>query len=271
MQRLNKYVLAGALALAAEIALFAVLPIPEPQEAPITHAARTETPTEPITARATEIPVETVKAAYTVTETVTEPEETAPESYDIPLQDDLQDYLIGTARSYGLDPALVIAVIWRESCYQVDAVGDAGQAIGLMQIQPRWHQERMDRLGVTDLGDPRSNILVGCDILSEVIGQYGVTGGLTYYRWGRPDGDGAYAAEVLAYAGTAKFRKCKEPLRRQPQTVQKTTKSILFYPEIRQKSRLAAKEYLWLIKRPARYRRTTIIPHIGDNASKNSF
>ena len=202
MQRLNKYVLAGALALAAEIALFAVVHIPEPQEAPFTHAVHTEALTEPITAQATEIPVETVKAAYTVTETVTEAptETTAPERYDIPLSEELQDYLIGTARSYGLDPALVIAVIWRESCYQVDAVGDAGQAIGLMQIQPRWHQERMDRLGVTDLTDPRNNILVGCDILSEVIGQYGVTGGLTYYRWGRVDADGAYAAEVLQYA-----------------------------------------------------------------------
>lgn len=200
MNKLNKYVLTGALALAAEIALFAVLPIPEPQEAPITHAARTEAHTEPITAKATEIPVETVKAAYIATETATEPETTAPERYEIPLSDDLQDYLIGTARSYGLDPALVIAVIWRESCYQVDAVGDDGQAIGLMQIQPRWHQERIGRLGVTDLTDPRSNILVGCDILAEVIGRYGVTGGLTYYRWGRADGDEAYAAEVLRYA-----------------------------------------------------------------------
>ena len=204
MQRLNKYVLAGALALAAEIALFAVVQIPEPQEAPITYMAHTEALTEPITAQATEIPIETVKAAYIVTETVTEPETTAPERYDIPLSEGLQDYLIATARSYGLDPALVIAVIWRESCYQMDAVGDAGQAIGLMQIQPRWHQERMDRLGVTDLADPRSNILVGCDILSEVIGRYGVTGGLTYYRWGRADADGAYAAEVLRYAEAMK-------------------------------------------------------------------
>lgn len=204
MNKLNKYVLAGALALAAEIALFAVLPIPEPYEVQNTRTIHTEASPETITAMATGISVETVKAAYTVTETVTEaptePETTAPERYDIPLPEDLQDYLIATACSYGLDPALVIAVIWRESCYQVDAVGDAGQAIGLMQIQPRWHVERMDRLGVTDLGDPRSNILVGCDILAEVIGQYGVTGGLTYYRWGRADGDGAYAAEVLAYA-----------------------------------------------------------------------
>ena len=206
MNKLNKYVLAGALALAAEIALFAALPIPEPQEAPITPMTRTEAHTEPITAQATEIPVETVRAAYIAIETATEAptETTAPERYDIPLADDLQDYLIGTARSYGLDPALVIAVIWRESCYQVDAVGDAGQAIGLMQIQPRWHGDRMDRLGVTDLEDPRSNILVGCDILAEVIGQYGVTGGLTYYRWGRVDADGAYAAEVLQYVETMK-------------------------------------------------------------------
>lgn len=201
MQRLNKYVLAGALALAAEITLLAAVPIPEPDDAPpITHAARTEAHTEPITAAATEISIETVKAAYSATEVPTEASTTvAPERYNIPLPDDLQDYLIATAHSYGLDPALVIAVIWRESCYQSDAIGDDGQAIGLMQIQPRWHQDSMDRLEVTDLTDPRDNILVGCDILAELIGQYGVTGGLTYYRWGQPDGDGAYAAEVLMY------------------------------------------------------------------------
>lgn len=200
MQKLNKYVLAGALALAAEIALFAALPIPELDEVQITHAARTEPATEPITAAATEISIETVKAAYSATKVPTEASTAVPERYNVPLPDDLQDYLVATAHSYGLDPALVIAVIWRESCYQADVIGDNGQAIGLMQIQPRWHQDRMDRLGVTDLTDPRNNILVGCDILSEVIGQYGVTGGLTYYRWGRVDADGAYAAEVLQYA-----------------------------------------------------------------------
>lgn len=202
MQKLNKYILAGALALAAEITLLAAVPIPEPDDTPsVSYMVIAEPATEPITAVATEISIETVRAAYSATEVPTEESTAAaPERYHVPLPDDLQDYLIATAHSYGLDPALAIAVIWRESCYQSDAIGDNGQAIGLMQIQPRWHRDRMDRLGVTDLTDPRDNILVGCDILSEVIGQYGVTSGLTYYRWGRVDADGAYAAEVLQYA-----------------------------------------------------------------------
>lgn len=201
MNKLNKYLLAGTLALAAEITLLVAVPIPEPGDTPpVSYTAITESATEPITAAATEIPIETVKAAYRSTAAPTETSTAVtPERYNVPLPDDLQDYLIATAHSYGLDPVLVIAVIWRESCYQMDVIGDDGQAIGLMQIQPRWHRDRMDRLGVTDLTDPRSNILVGCDILADLIGQYGVTSGLTYYRWGKQNGDGTYAAEVLAY------------------------------------------------------------------------
>lgn len=37
-----------------------------------------------------------------------------------------------------------------------------------MQISSAWHQERMERLGVTDLKNPFGNILVGVDYLAEL-------------------------------------------------------------------------------------------------------
>ena len=47
-------------------------------------------------------------------------------------------------------------------------IGDGGESFGYMQVQPKWHKERMDRYGVTDLMDPYSNFLVGCDYLVEL-------------------------------------------------------------------------------------------------------
>lgn len=41
-----------------------------------------------------------------------------------------------------------------------------------MQISPRWHRDRMECLGVTDLFDERSNILVGADYLAELFEKY---------------------------------------------------------------------------------------------------
>lgn len=67
---------------------------------------------------------------------------------------------------YGLDPDLVRAIIWTESNYKADAVNYNGTCFGLMQISKKSHRDRMARLGVSDLTDPSSNILVGVDLLS---------------------------------------------------------------------------------------------------------
>lgn len=67
-----------------------------------------------------------------------------------------------------------------------------------MQVQPRWHRERMERLGVTDLTDPYSNFLVGLDFLYELVGKYELEYALTAYNSGSP-GDSQYARDVLNY------------------------------------------------------------------------
>lgn len=98
------------------------------------------------------------------------PKPTEPETsyYDIPLSEDLQDHIFVLCEEHNIDPELVIAMIWRESRYKANAVGDNGNSLGLMQIQPRWHYERMDRLNCPDLLDPYQNITVGIDILSDL-------------------------------------------------------------------------------------------------------
>ncbi|WP_245636678.1 lytic transglycosylase domain-containing protein [Azospirillum thiophilum] len=66
------------------------------------------------------------------------------------------------APKYGIDPALVLAVIQAESAFRTDAVSPK-DASGLMQLIP----DTADRFGVGDIFDPRENI----------------TGGVKYLRW----------------------------------------------------------------------------------------
>lgn len=96
-----------------------------------------------------------------------------PTIYDVPLEDDLQVYIAGLCEDHHIDPKIVIGLIERESTFNASAVGDNGNSLGLMQIQPRWHKERMERLGCDDLLDPFQNVKVGVDILAELIEDYG--------------------------------------------------------------------------------------------------
>lgn len=61
-----------------------------------------------------------------------------------------------------------MAIIEHESSGQAGATN--GGCKGLMQI--KYHTERMNRLGVTDIYDPYGNILVGCDYLAELFAEY---------------------------------------------------------------------------------------------------
>lgn len=98
-----------------------------------------------------------------------EPERTY---YDVPLSKGLQDIIIDTAGGRGVDPALVLAIIEKESGYNPDASGDNGRSQGLMQIWRSFHEKRMEKLGAVNLYDPRDNVIVGIDILAEKLDKY---------------------------------------------------------------------------------------------------
>lgn len=89
--------------------------------------------------------------------------------FDVPLDHKLQDYIFALCEENDIDPAIIIAMIDKESKFDIDIIGDKGKSYGLMQIQPRWHKERMEELGVTDLLDPYQNVTVGIDILAELL------------------------------------------------------------------------------------------------------
>lgn len=71
---------------------------------------------------------------------------------------------------YGICPELIQAVCFKESSFNAGA--ENGGCIGIMQANPDWHRDRMERLGVTDLYDAGGNMLVGIDYLYELLQQY---------------------------------------------------------------------------------------------------
>ena len=118
--------------------------------------------------------------------------------YDVPLDAELQKHIIETAEANGIDPTIVLAMAFHESTYRTDAIGDNGNSYGLLQVQPRWHYARMERLGCTDLLDPYQNVVVGIDYLCEMLSKYDgeMAKALTAYNKGH------YAGTVTSYAHT---------------------------------------------------------------------
>jgi hypothetical protein len=137
----------------------------------------------------------------TVTETeptvvVVEPEQPTRTYFDIPLSYDVQDHIFAECETHNIDPAIIVAMIYRESKFDTYALGDDGRSAGLMQIQAKWHLQRMIKLGCTDLFDQYQNITVGVDILAELLDRYGgdMAKALTAYN------RGAYQGTVTSYA-----------------------------------------------------------------------
>ena len=93
---------------------------------------------------------------------------------DIPLSYELQAMLYGACLEFEVPYELALAVIEQETNFR-NVTGDDGASEGYMQVQQRFHKDRMDELGVTDLMDPESNFRVACHYLRELFDRYGDT------------------------------------------------------------------------------------------------
>ncbi len=100
-----------------------------------------------------------------------------PEAYDA----DIASAVADVARIYPVPPALVKAVIRRESNYNPNALSQVG-AIGLMQLMP--YTAKKVGLRVSDLWVPKKNILGGTRLLSALLQYYDgdVISALTAYN-----------------------------------------------------------------------------------------
>lgn len=98
----------------------------------------------------------------------------------VKAETDIFEYIDEVCEEYQINPNLVIALCEAESSLHypeadnlwtaakaVNGKGDSA-CIGLGQVSKKWHKDRMKKLGVTDLTDPYSNILVTVDYLVEL-------------------------------------------------------------------------------------------------------
>ena len=100
--------------------------------------------------------------AYKTVDTV----EATTDQYDIPEE------IIESAERWGAEyhvsPELIESMAWYESNYNPYDVSPSG-CVGILQVNPRWHSDRMSRCGVSDLYDVDENIHVGVDYLVEIL------------------------------------------------------------------------------------------------------
>jgi soluble lytic murein transglycosylase len=92
------------------------------------------------------------------------------------LESNQDQNILNSARKHGVDPALVKAVIWRESRFHPEARGNKGES-GLMQIMENTGLEwagaqRVTLLSQSDLLDPVRNIECGTWYLRKLLGRY---------------------------------------------------------------------------------------------------
>jgi hypothetical protein len=115
---------------------------------------------------------------------------------DIPLSYELQAALYGACLEFEIDYPLALAMIEQETRF-TNVMGDGGKAYGYFQVWPKWHQDRMAELGVTDLMDPESNFRVALHYMRENLDKYGnLEDALTAYNSGKP-GSSNYSRQVM--------------------------------------------------------------------------
>lgn len=91
---------------------------------------------------------------------------------DVPLPFGLQTHINRVCKSYEIAPEIVFSMIAKESNYNFKEIGDNGNSYGLMQVQLQWHEDRMEKLGCSDLLNPYENVKVGVDYLAELLTYY---------------------------------------------------------------------------------------------------
>jgi soluble lytic murein transglycosylase len=134
--------------------------------------------------------------------------------------------IVSAAQRYKVEPALVKAVVWRESSFTPDARGKAGE-IGLMQLRDLAAQEWADAEKIKTFShehclDPSTNILAGSYYLGKLLRRYTHTDNAVPYaladynagrsyviRWNTNSAATNSAAfiEQIAFPGTKEYVK----------------------------------------------------------------
>ena len=85
--------------------------------------------------------------------------------YNINLSAENQKYAYSLCMQYGIEYELFLAIMYKESGYNVNALG-GGNSYGLCQIHVSNHANLRAKLGVSDFFDPYDNMTAGAYLLS---------------------------------------------------------------------------------------------------------
>lgn len=168
-----------------------------------TYSVRAESPEEVVVEEISAVVVNEVAVGSNIDLSVEVIEAPEVVYFDVPLEEPLQDRIFELCEERGIDPAIIIAMIERESRFRPSIKGDHGRSYGLMQIQPKWHQKRANGLGCPDLLNPYHNVTVGIDLLGDLI----ETGGSLEWALMAYNGGAAYANRLAARGEVSDYAK----------------------------------------------------------------
>ncbi len=117
-------------------------------------------------------------------------------SIDTVLLKEINEAIIKYSKMYDLPPELVVYVMKRESHFKPLAKSKVG-AIGLMQVFPKWHKDKMEVMGITydEVYEIDHNVRLGVWILSDYLDLHGtIDKALTRYVGGKHP---SYVRDIL--------------------------------------------------------------------------
>lgn len=89
-----------------------------------------------------------------------------------PLSEDVQEFTFYLCKGYYIDFPFAMAVMFRESSFNVSATSADGRDHGLFQIRDVNNEWLKEQIGVTDMNDPYQNIRAGLYILRRLFEKY---------------------------------------------------------------------------------------------------
>lgn len=90
---------------------------------------------------------------------------------NVPMDEDLQEFIFYLSQAYEMDFTFVMALIQRESNYNPDVISKTND-YGLMQINEINHPYLQEQLGITDFTEPYGNVRAGMFILRKLFEKY---------------------------------------------------------------------------------------------------
>lgn len=115
------------------------------------------------------------------------------------FEDQVKIWGLDICPSYpNVNPYLILSIIYQESRFIPNV--SSGKSVGLMQVSSYWQADRTKKLNVEDICDPYSNILVGTDLLNELLemAKGNVSYALMMYNQGVASAKNSYSRGVVS-------------------------------------------------------------------------